>query len=298
MPMNVLVTGNGFDIDLGLKTRYSDFVKSTQWKSLLEEFNVSENGMFGFITQKATEMENWFNLEDCLAEYVSKYTESKTEKDIKQDILFFKELKEKLYMFIEYAWGEDGLNINKGSIAYRVYNTGNFANVYTFNFTYYDALDFKSVPQRPLDVYLHGEWGNVVIGIGEDECTNRQYSFLVKTNSDDYPKTNVVKDLIAADEIIVFGFSFCDRDSGIFRRLLEECWKGNSCNRERRITIITWDEMSINDIKMQFNRWGFSFDVLNSLTDFTFIAAKQYYHNNPEYVRKVDNLLERLISVH
>lgn len=296
--MNVLVTGNGFDIDLGLKTRYSDFVKSTQWKSLLEEFNGTENGMFGFISQKATEMDNWFNLEDCLAEYVRKCTKSKKEKDIDQDIQFFEELKSKLYMFIEYAWAEDGLNIYKNSIAYRVYNTGNFAHVYTFNFTYYDALDFKSVPQRPLDVYLHGEWGKVVIGIGEDECTNRQYSFLIKTNSDYYPKTNVVKDLIAADEIIVFGFSFCDRDAGIIKRLLEECWKEIKGNIERRITIITWDEISINDIKMQFNRWGFSFDVLNSLTDFTFIAAKQYYHNNPAFVRKVDNLLERLSTEH
>lgn len=31
---NVLIIGNGFDLDLGLPTRYSDFAKSEYWPKL------------------------------------------------------------------------------------------------------------------------------------------------------------------------------------------------------------------------------------------------------------------------
>ena len=31
MPHNVLILGNGFDLDIGYKTRYSDFVNSSFW---------------------------------------------------------------------------------------------------------------------------------------------------------------------------------------------------------------------------------------------------------------------------
>lgn len=33
MAKRLLIIGNGFDIDLGLKTRYSDFSKSNNWKT-------------------------------------------------------------------------------------------------------------------------------------------------------------------------------------------------------------------------------------------------------------------------
>ena len=35
MAKKLLIIGNGFDIDLGLRTRYSDFAKSKIWKKLM-----------------------------------------------------------------------------------------------------------------------------------------------------------------------------------------------------------------------------------------------------------------------
>lgn len=36
MAKKILIIGNGFDIDLGLKTRYSDFSDSKDWKVLTQ----------------------------------------------------------------------------------------------------------------------------------------------------------------------------------------------------------------------------------------------------------------------
>lgn len=36
MAKKILILGNGFDIDLGLKTRFSDFANSKIWDKLME----------------------------------------------------------------------------------------------------------------------------------------------------------------------------------------------------------------------------------------------------------------------
>jgi hypothetical protein len=43
--MKVLIIGNGFDLDLGLKTRYSDFAKSKEWNQLYASDSWSEGSM-------------------------------------------------------------------------------------------------------------------------------------------------------------------------------------------------------------------------------------------------------------
>lgn len=35
-----IILGNGFDIDLGLPSRYSDFIKSNEWKAVVEKVGV------------------------------------------------------------------------------------------------------------------------------------------------------------------------------------------------------------------------------------------------------------------
>lgn len=37
LPANTIILGNGFDLDLGLKTSYRDFLKSNQFRTLLDE---------------------------------------------------------------------------------------------------------------------------------------------------------------------------------------------------------------------------------------------------------------------
>lgn len=36
MANTVLIIGNGFDIDLGLKSKYTDFILESEWKNVCE----------------------------------------------------------------------------------------------------------------------------------------------------------------------------------------------------------------------------------------------------------------------
>ena len=67
--MKILILGNGFDLDLGLKTKYSNFAISPEWKGLYESFKcTSDDNLAGFLKKKAEE-DNWFAIEDCLKQY-------------------------------------------------------------------------------------------------------------------------------------------------------------------------------------------------------------------------------------
>jgi hypothetical protein len=44
----VLIIGNGFDLELGFKTRYSDFAKSEEWNRMYEE-NVKKSNCYSLV---------------------------------------------------------------------------------------------------------------------------------------------------------------------------------------------------------------------------------------------------------
>lgn len=45
---NVLILGNGFDLDLGLKTKYSDFTGSDEWR----KYSSVESNLFQYLDAK------------------------------------------------------------------------------------------------------------------------------------------------------------------------------------------------------------------------------------------------------
>ena len=62
-PKNSLIIGNGFDIDLGLNTRFSDFANA---KDFWPENDGSK--LSAYLESKKS-VEKWFNLEGALREY-------------------------------------------------------------------------------------------------------------------------------------------------------------------------------------------------------------------------------------
>ena len=49
MAKRLLIIGNGFDIDLGLKTRYSYFSKSNNWKTLMKDTYSFDTDLLGVL---------------------------------------------------------------------------------------------------------------------------------------------------------------------------------------------------------------------------------------------------------
>ena len=74
LPVNTIILGNGFDLDLGLKTSYRDFLKSNQFRTLLDEncgMGIDMN-IFQCIKDQS-QLETWGGVEASLLDFVQKF---------------------------------------------------------------------------------------------------------------------------------------------------------------------------------------------------------------------------------
>ena len=102
--MNLLIIGNGFDLNLGRKSRYSDFRSSRYWPFT----SLDRNGLGYYIESFAKTNSNWFDIEELLrvyGEFDSKeYKKTKSSLkpiSLNQDELDFRFLNKRMSKYIE-----------------------------------------------------------------------------------------------------------------------------------------------------------------------------------------------------
>lgn len=91
--MKIIVIGNGFDLSLGLKTSYKDFIQSENFNLLVEKENT-----LALYLDKKKEINNWVDIEKELTNYSKQIKDDK--KTVKDD---FKELKNLLIDYLKEA---------------------------------------------------------------------------------------------------------------------------------------------------------------------------------------------------
>lgn len=84
MHRKVFIIGNGFDLDLGWKTGYRDFVSSKYWP-LKDKDPYSM--MAQFLKEK-TEIDRWYDLESMLKVYASNNHHNHDEADPRDEEFF------------------------------------------------------------------------------------------------------------------------------------------------------------------------------------------------------------------
>ena len=69
MAQLALIIGNGFDLDLGLPSKYSDFMDSPEWRNILSGVRSSYHGeelnhsLIWYLHKGARDL-NWFDIEE------------------------------------------------------------------------------------------------------------------------------------------------------------------------------------------------------------------------------------------
>lgn len=137
---------------------------------------------------------------------------------------------------------------------------GNTVDVYSFNYT---PVGFNgSEPDSAIVHYVHGSCrdGNVIIGTRDDERISEEYDFLQKSFDDHYDPPALVEDLLAADEVIIFGHSIGENDRQYFRSFFKRQTDNIHLSR-KDVIIFTRDEASERQIKRSLQRmtdWNLS----------------------------------------
>ena len=278
----VLVIGNGFDLDLGLKTRYSDFANSNEWKNMFEQSASKSKhySLLKFLNDKKDE-HCWFDIEQALLEYASIKTKSVWLHDVKTDKQEYDEICNTLGTYLDNQLKDLNLNIfdKKGiQLLRNIFQSDSFEKyLYTFNYT---PIEKIAKSQEIIHItnahYVHGKIEDKTHIMGIDvqilDDIIPEYSFLIKSNNNNYQAVNIELDMINAKEVIIFGHSLNMIDAVYF----DDYLKNLSTNKDehRRLTIITNNETSKLQILDNIRRMGISVPKLYSHGHLEFILTE------------------------
>lgn len=302
---NVFIIGNGFDLDLGLPTKYSDFAKSAYWpdaapkKLILNDRVQSNSGIFRINTtadapkleeviETARNRETWFDLEKELLEYAMQYEPGtsnysrfgrETPNKIKNNVDYFNKLRDSLNEYITDV--EKNHEIRTECTARHVLDAiaqnGNFGSIYSFNYTDLKSIAWKLRIEWEIKyTHLHGNVSDKSIILGVDETKLRKgYESFHKSSSRYYRSHDLYNSLATAREIVFFGLSFGSIDYSYFDRFFKQISEAESVSNDWKqyITVFTKDDSSRLGIITNMRNMGINIQRLYAQSYFQIICT-------------------------
>lgn len=273
----LLIIGNGFDIELGLKTKYSDFIQSPIYKSYEDELQK----MFSFKTKydfeyeeefnifshfkKVYKIQNWIDLEmeiGKLATRAPEMMDSETGEFVKELIKSTEPMMrsfEALRMCLNEYISELDIPAKKHNYASELLKIlatepRNNVQIVTFNYTSIDTasgLEIK-VPVHHIHGKISGgKESSLILGVQDDIEIDKSYSYIIKSHSPYYHSSRIIDLLEEADEVIFFGHSLGETDYPYFSEFFQSQCKRIEPEKRKKIRIFTYNENSRLDILYQ-----------------------------------------------
>lgn len=262
----IVITGNGFDIDLGLKTRFGDFINSYEFKSIADIPFIKKMRRF-----------QWNDIEGKLRNELIKYAQKPSDKYAENINAAWLMITRKWGIYLPASTEIKKIAINKESCAYQLLKADEKYNTkwFTFNYTnpWYlcqlednNKISFVHNPSVPLDWakeerYCHYIPTNLIIGVDSavPDCikSNEKLSPIIKTHNPNFNKNikcELHKALISARNVIIFGHSLGITDSDYFKPYFEAII--NETIHKQQLYIVTYDQESLKDILKNIKRYG------------------------------------------
>jgi len=306
-----IIIGNGFDLDLGLPSRYSDFIRSKEWKdvvkrveSFLADSSYRNHSLIAQL-QLASADSLWFDIEQEIYKFVKSHP-TNSQQEIGEIKWEFDLIKEGLANYLKRITTNFTANNSKLSTAlfYRMRECPLTVTEIYFNYTYPHQYIKLPLQQEIFNgaqhwvTFVHGSLkdNDIVLGcdLQEGEQVNRQLSFMYKYNM--LNKANhVARNILEAKEIIFFGHSINEMDFGYFREFFKAA--SASPNPIRHLTIVTYDNESERNIKDNIRNQGISVtDLYSNLWTFDVIHTSKLYANDEKESKKWNDMFARLLA--
>jgi len=248
----IVIIGNGFDLNLGLKTSYSSFLRSNHFNRL-----VKLKHKLAIYLINIQSLKNWIDVEKELKNYSNNKTK-------KIDFLSeFKELSKALSKFLEDLKLSD---INTESAGYKliqqIYETEHKTLFIDFNYTgtlkyILEKLRSEKDNQNNIEhVKIHGsiEKGDIIFGVEDDAEINQNHIFLKKSVNKNFNPLDFSKSISICNHLILFGYSLGDTDSMYFEDYFKESVKKENNQKKQQILIYHHGEQSYFDIFSQIDK--------------------------------------------
>ena len=304
MAKRLLIIGNGFDIDLGLKTRYSDFANSRIWEKLMENTSCLDNDLLVAL-MNAKEKEAWFDIEKTMNDYVRAIKPAYlTTSLVDTDKSSFVKVAEALSKYLKDEQKARTLETNHyASQVLRLVNEVGGFEYYTFNYTSLSGIANSCgiTIDTSRITHVHGSLENdsIILGVltAPTNQIHEQYSFMYKDNSRFYKSNNMYEDFDKADDIIFFGHSINGMDFPYFKEFFIRQSGMDEEYKRKHITIFTYDDDSNQQIRNSIRNAQVDLTQLFRRNDIEIIQTKQLYDKDRNELSKFENFTKRLDNI-
>ena len=303
-----LIIGNGFDLDMGLPSRYSDFIRSKEWHDAVKGFNIflqekdyQAHSLIGQL-QMASQNSQWFDIEEEIHQFIASHPDN-TERDVRDIRSEFEAIKKALANYLKRI--SDTFKADENKVAFQLLLVLQQSPLSTVEI-YFNYTTPHAYLKRPMyyDIgkctftFVHGSLkdNDIVLGcdLQEGEQVNRQLSFMYKYNMLNRAN-HVARNILEAKEIIFFGHSINEMDFGYFK----EFFKAASASPKpiRHLTIVTYDDESERNIKDNIRNQGISVtDLYSNLWTFDVIHTSKLYAKEEKECNKWNEMIARLLA--
>lgn len=306
----VLVIGNGFDLDLGLKTQYKNFMESVYFKSYTND-NVLKrtpktgisNNLFKYL-QNQLGLQNWIDIETELLKIatekrrvnmdgVTKLVNIQATSYLEYD---FECIHSALCSYLESL---DYNCIDHDSVALKVLDLiaqHQNSEIISYNYTDIHKLEpFVGNINCSVD-HVHGRISDksIILGFQDDADIDQSFCFMIKSFSPHFKSHNVRNKLLKADEIIFFGHSLGCTDYHYFEDLFKYQSQADKANKDLIMRIFTYDEKARREILFQLREMNEKrTDMIYELCDFEIYRTASDMDKN-KISKYLSELLDRI----
>ena len=248
----VIIIGNGFDLNLGLKTSYTDFIKSPEFKTLLDDDNQLAKHLIGVHT-----LQNWIDIENELKRF-SKGFSSKNQN-------LFIEFKNLSLALTNYLENIKIPNLNENSLAVKLLKSVELLTVLIIDFNYtatissisnYLDLDIYNEHSRIQHIKIHETIKNndIIFGVEDKSDLLPKHIFLKKSVNDSFKPINFSDTISKCTNFIIFGHSLGTTDHMYFEDYFKKSSVISERNIKQNIVVYHYGEESYYDIYAQIDK--------------------------------------------
>lgn len=274
----LLIIGNGFDLELSLRTSYKNFIESDIYdyysKRISESLGIQKTfdirydidiNIFKYF-KNILSIQNWIDLEMEIGKLASRNMEILNRKTghyekylaISSDFMMssFNALRDCLNDYILNLGVPNNRPNNYALQLMSILGTNKYENVQIVTFNYTDLKETTRFDIQVPVYHIHGKVSkgsnaNLILGIQDSVEVDKSFSYVIKSHSPYYHSSHIIDLLENADEVIFFGHSLGETDYPYFSDFFQmQCRKISPENR-KKIRIFTYNEKSRLDILFQ-----------------------------------------------
>ena len=230
----LLIVGNGFDLSIGFKTSYGDFMKSSYFP------HEETSNLCSYLHKQYEENMGWIDIENELSEYSRMLTTKKLNAKKYNTILDigslreeYDELKSSLKFYLQEetkrAFGPSPDNPAKRVIDQLPAGS----KIISFNYTsIIERLTWdKFKDSKGNLLHIHGSlapYDDIVFGVEDSAKLSKEHVFLYKAYSPHLKVREFSDWLNSAERIIFYGYSLGDTDRQYFEKFFRKLCSGDS----------------------------------------------------------------------